>query len=266
MVTDFFEKFDKINLHHMIEPEIFGLAEHSFEFSGVTFDYREENSCDESGCHDEGICRCGVIAGERVTSVNMQRIVSNIYGMTFGAMTKDRLRDVRINDLLGLPGIDVLYYAVDRICRTHKLWHPESWKIEVDNGYYGQEITGVYIMPRKAEEVINDITRIVQMQNVEDIVEALLLLEYGSIHQDLQDCVYEISEVQREDVQFKSTSHLKGVLKRKNSLTHYSTVNYLGIRGIVVPHGNGYKAIDGYHRMNSTDDKTIKVLVARKVC
>jgi len=248
-----------------IEPDIFGLAEHSFEFSGVTMDFRNNYSCKFSGCDDEGICRCGVIDGERVTNVNMQRVVSIIYGMTFGDMTKDRIREVRINDLLDLPGIEILYYTVDRICRIHKLWQPTSWKIEVESGYYGQEITGVYIFPEKAAEVINDIARIVQMQNVEDIVEALMLLEYGSVHQDLQDCVYEITEVRKEDVQFKATSHLNNVLKRKSSLTHYSKDNYLGIRGIIVPHGKGYKAIDGYHRMNSTNEKTIKVLVATKI-
>jgi hypothetical protein len=247
----------------MIQPDIFNLGEVNFEFTGVTVNYNNSYSCKESGCDEEGICRCGVIENEIVTNVNSQRVFSHIYGLTFGDMTKERIRDVRISELLGLPGIEILNYTIDRICRIHKLWSPDKWNIEISGGYYGQEIVGIYLLPDVTKQIIDDIIRITQIQNVEDIIEALLLLEYGSVHQDLQNCVYEQKIVDLKSIKFGAIQHLKSVRKKNN--THYSDDMYKGIRGIVVPNGDGYKAIDGYHRMNSTKLEKVKVLVARKI-
>lgn len=249
----------------MIQPDIFNLGEVNFEFIGVTANYNNSYSCNESGCDEEGICRCGVIVGEKVVNVDTQRIISHIYGLTFGDMTKERIRDIRISELLGLPGIEILYYAIDRICRIHKIWSTDKWNISITGGYYGEEIDGIYLLPDVTKMIIDDIVRIIQMQNIEDIIEALLLLEYGSIHQDLQDCVYECVEVDITKLHCKATTHLKNVLKKKNSLTHYTNDKYLGIRGIVVPYGNDYKVIDGYHRITTNDEKKVKVLVAKKI-
>lgn len=247
----------------MIEPYIFDLFDKSFEFSGVTQDIGYTYSCKQSGCHDEGICRCGEITTRRITNVNMSRVVGEIVHATFGNLDTQKRRDSRINELLGQPSIELLHYAVDRICRSHKLWSPERWHIQVGNGYYGQEVEGVYIIKETASALVEDIVRICQLDNVEDVVEALMLLEYGSVHQDLQDCVYEERIVDLEKVRFAAVGHLSNVLKKDTR--HYSDENYKGIRGVVVPHGDGYRAIDGYHRMNSTKLKQVKVLVATKI-
>lgn len=247
----------------MIDPYIFELAEKNFEFSGVTIDTRWSYSCKESGCDSEGICRCGEISHKSVTNVAMQRVVDQIVEMTFGTMDQQKRRDSRINELLGLPDTELLKYAIDRICRSYKIWSPEKWDIQILSGYYGEEVDGVYIIEETAKEIINEIIRICEMQSVEDIIEALMLLEYGSIHQDLQNCIYEETMVDLEKIKFGAKQHLKNV--RKKNTDHYSDERYKGIRGVVVPIEGGYKAIDGYHRMNSTKLKIVKVLVAKKI-
>lgn len=247
----------------MIDSYIFELAEKNFEFSGVTLDTRWSYSCNESGCDSEGICRCGEISHKSVTNVVMQRVVDQIVEMTFGTMDQQKRRESRINELLGLPDTELLKYAVDRICRSYKLWSPEKWDIHVSPGYYGEEVEGVYIEEDTAKEIIDEIVRVCQMQNVEDIIEALMLLEYGSVHQDLQNCIYEEAMVDLEKIKFGAKQHLKNV--RKKNTDHYSDDRYKGIRGVVVPIEGGYKAIDGYHRMNSTKLKIVKVLIAKKI-
>ena len=247
----------------MIDPHIFDLVDYDFQFTGVTLDTRWSYSCKESGCDDEGICRCGTVDYKRVSSVNMTRVIECIIEMTFGTMDKQKKRESRINELLGLPDMEMLHYATERICRSHKIWSPEKWNIDVSAGYYGEEVEGVCIMEETAKLIIDDIVRICQLQNVEDIVEALMLLEYGSVHQDLQDCTYEDTVVELDKIKFGAVQHLKNV--RKKNTDHYSDERYNGIRGVVVPCGDGYRAIDGYHRMNSTKLKKVRVLVARKI-
>jgi hypothetical protein len=193
----------------------------------------------------------------------MTRVIERIIEMTFGTMDKQKKRESRINELLGLPDMEILHYATERICRSHKIWSPEKWNIYVSAGYYGEEVEGVSIVEETAKLIIDDIVRICQLQNVEDIVEALMLLEYGSVHQDLQDCIYEDAVVELDKIKFGAVQHLKNV--RKKNTDHYSDERYKGIRGVVVPSGDGYKAIDGYHRMNSTKLKMVRVLVAGKI-
>ena len=247
----------------MIDPYIFELADYDFQFTGVTLDTRWSYSCKESGCDDEGICRCGTVDYKRVSNVNMTRVIERIIEMTFGTMDKQKKRESRINELLGLPDMEILHYATERICRSHKIWSPEKWNIDVSAGYYGEEVEGVCIVEETARIIIDDIVRICQLQNVEDIVEALMLLEYGSVHQDLLDCTYEDTVVELDKIKFGAIQHLKNV--RKKNKEHYSDERYKGIRGVVVPCGDGYRAIDGYHRMNSTKMKTVRVLVAKKI-
>jgi hypothetical protein len=247
----------------MIDPYIFELVDFDFQFTGVTLDTRWSYSCKESGCDDEGICRCGTVDYKRVSNVNMTRVIERIIEMTFGTMDKQKKRESRINELLGLPDMEILHYATERICRSHKIWSPEKWNIDVSAGYYGEEVEGVCIVEETARIIIDDIVRICQLQNVEDIVEALMLLEYGSVHQDLLDCTYEDTVVELDKIKFGAIQHLKNV--RKKNTEHYSDERYKGIRGVVVPCGDGYRAIDGYHRMNSTKMKTVRVLVAKKI-
>ena len=49
----------------------------------VSYDYDIEYSCEESGCIEERICRCGYITNTYLKSVDVSSIVTNIYSEIF---------------------------------------------------------------------------------------------------------------------------------------------------------------------------------------
>ena len=54
-----------------------------FHYSGVEVNYDTRYSCEDYGCNQEGICRCGQIVDEQVTDVDLSYIVENVYNTFF---------------------------------------------------------------------------------------------------------------------------------------------------------------------------------------
>jgi hypothetical protein len=86
------------------------------------------------------------------------------------------------------------------------------------------------------------------------------MLEYGSILPKLQGLTYSIETVERDSIIFSSDPHFRKVNLKK--LEHYSDKIYSGIRGIALLKNNKYRLIDGYHRCSTSENRTIKLLIA----
>jgi hypothetical protein len=237
------------------------LIDLDFNYNGVECDYNYHYDCESNGCDEEGICRCGTIHDEYVTNVNLGKIVNIIYNQIFDNSNATK-RDNTINQILYGIGKEINIYTIDRILRKYKIWQPDLYDIEVEGGYYGQEIGSIRLVSNIATKIMDDINEALSIDTLKGRIEFLLYLEYGNILPELVNCEYELLSVNKSDIIFGSLSHHKKV--KVKDLNFYEDVNYNGIRGIILEKDNKYRLIDGYHRIHITKGHKVNVLVAKK--
>jgi hypothetical protein len=230
----------------------------NFLYSGIEIDYEREYNCENSGCGDEGICRCSYIVDESVKSINISYIVDHIYSILFDETLSSK-RNIILDKLLFDIDKDVNIYTIDRIARNCKLHSPDSWDINTSFGYYGQEVDSVTLKNDIVIEFESKLGTAFSL-GLKERIEYILGLEYGYILPELENKNYKIININKSDIIFGSDGHLKKVSKK--DLKHYSDSNYKGIRGIVVEKSGKYKLIDGYHRCFSTNKENVLVLKA----
>jgi hypothetical protein len=237
------------------------LKDIKFQYNGVYVDYSYTYDCENYGCDEEGICRCGSIHNESVESVDVSLIVKKIYDEFFEE-GKAANRNNTINEVLYGIGKDIDIYTIDRIIRSYKIWESENWNIEVEGGYYGQEVNDVRIKESIADKIEEELMTVFSLPSLKEKIEYLLKVEYGKILPEITDSNYESITIDKDDIIFGTEKHLDKVMKK--DLDFYSDKNYNGIRGIVKKSGDKWRVIDGYHRIFSTKFPRVKVLVATK--
>jgi hypothetical protein len=237
------------------------LKDITFQYNGVYVDYIYTYDCENYGCDEEGICRCASIHNESVESVDVSLIVKKIYD-DFFEQGKAANRNNTINEVLYGIGKDIDIYTIDRIIRSYKIWENENWDIEVEGGYYGQEVNDVKIKESVADKIEEELLIIFSLPSLKEKIEYLLKVEYGKILPEITDCNYKFITIDKDDIIFGTEKHLDKVMKK--DLDFYSDKNYNGIRGIVKKSGDKWRVIDGYHRIFSTKWPKVKVLVATK--
>jgi len=240
------------------------LIDRDFKYS-IDYDYNTQYSCEDSGCNEEGICRCGMICDEHINSIEVDVIVGDIYAEYFDNSISTK-RDNSINAILFGITKEVDLYTIDRIVRHFKLWESHNWKMVIEGGYYGQEMGGITLTSLVAKEVESHLDIAFSIDDLSGRIEYLLGLEYGHLLPELVGCKYEIIEVNKEDIIFGSDGHYEKVKYKK--LNHYLDPKYHGIRGVVILKerkvGDQWRLIDGYHRCTSTQKDKVKVLRAYK--
>ena len=228
-----------------------------FKYS-VSYNYDTVYSCEESGCNEEGICRCGYVTNTYLKSVDVGSIANNLYSEIFDNSISTK-RHNAINSLWGISE-DIEKYTIDRILRINKVWKPEFWDINVTGGYYGQEVGEVVLIEDIVQKLNSQLEKAFEIDNLTKRIEYLLELENGFILEDIKDKKYRIVVIDIDDIIFTNPDHKRRVLTEE--LEHYSDKNYKGIRAIVKKDSmNKWKLIDGYHRLSKTENKLVKVLV-----
>lgn len=232
------------------------------DFSWATkLSYETEHFCDEYGCNEEGICRCSVITNAQVTRVKFSEINQEIFEEYRDNSLLTR-RNTKLNSLLYNITYNTDWYTVNRILVVNKLYLPEVWNVDVFDGYYGQEIGEVTINTEVAKKINTEITKALEILDLQKRIEYLLTIEYGGVLPELQNCKWEEIEVERDKLYFGNSRHKDNVLSKE--LDYYSDSSYKGIRGIVINKFGGYQVIDGYHRCLTSKSPTVKVLRASK--
>jgi hypothetical protein len=237
------------------------LKDIKFQYNGVYVDYSYTYDCENYGCDEEGICRCGSIKNECIESVDVSLIVKSIYDEFF-EQGKAANRNNTINEVLYGIGKDIDIYTIDRILRSYKIWENENWDIEVEDGYYGQETGDVKIKESISDKIEEELMTVFSLPSLKEKIEYLLNVEYGKVLTELSNCSYESIVIDKDDVLFGVEKHLNKVMKK--DLDFYSDKNYSGIRGIVVKSGDKWRIVDGYHRIFTTKWPKLKVLAATK--
>ena len=237
------------------------LKDITFQYNGAYVDYGYTYDCENYGCDEEGICRCGTINNEHIDSVDVSLIVKRIYDEFF-EQGKAANRNNAINEVLYGIGKDIDIYTIDRIIRSYKIWENDNWDIEVEGGYYGQEAGNVTIKESIADKIDEELWTVFSLPSLKEKIEYLLNVEYGKVLPELSNCSYESIVIDKDEVVFGVENHLNKVMKK--DLDFYSDKNYSGIRGIVVKSGDKWRIVDGYHRIFTTKGPKLKVLAATK--
>ena len=226
----------------------------------LRYDYHNYTSCSESGCDEEGICRCSTIEDARVTSVNIPGMVNHIYDNYFDDSISTK-RNSTINSILGGVSKEIDIYTIDRILRINKVYEPSNWEVQVCGGYYGQEIDDVILDDSIAKKIEDQLDKAFSIIDLSERVEYLLMLEYGKILPELENRQYSIETVERDSIIFGSDEHYRKV--NTKNLEHYSDKVYNGIRGIALVKDDRFRLIDGYHRSSTSENMKIQLLIAR---
>lgn len=235
----------------------------NFHYYEIEMRYEYITKCHENGCDDEGICRCGKIHNAKITSINVPGIVERMYVHYFGE-NKSILekRNNTIIEILSGAGRDINIYCIDRIVKHFKLWEKKSFIIKISDGYYGEEIDGIFLKSDIANKIEKEIEYVNNLTTVKEKIEYLLLLEYGNVLPKLQNCFYEIEKIEKSKIIFGSNSHYDKV--KNKCLEFYSDDKYDKIRGIAIEEGDKYKIIDGYHRVHMNSKADVKLIIAKK--
>ncbi len=234
----------------------------NFKYS-IDYDYDTQYSCEDSGCIQEGICRCGVIYDSKINSVDMDAIGGDIYAEYFDNSVSTK-RDNNISSIVFGVDKEINIYTIDRVLRHFKIWDQTNWEIGIEGGYYGQELGDITIINSVASEIESCLDIAFSIDELNGRIEYLLGLEYGHLLPELTGCEYEVIDINREDIIYGNEDHYEKVKSKK--LDHYLDSNYDGIRGIVIlkerKAGNQWRLLDGYHRCSSTKKDKVKVLKA----
>jgi hypothetical protein len=191
---------------------------------------------DRSNCTCGQICRCERIINPHIRSVCVKQMVRQV--------------------LPSLSKID--QYCVDRILTCYKVWDPNNWKVRVEQGYYGDEICGAFIVSDLAAEIDKKLTEILTLDSTTKKIEALLLLEYGYLLPQLKGCEYHISTLKKNDIEIPQETYSRRL--ERNVVANYADYNLP--RGVVLLRNNRHRLIDGYHRMAALDSYKTDVIVA----
>jgi hypothetical protein len=251
----------------------FNLRDINFHYNGVHEDHDIIYDCENSGCQDEGICRCGFITNVYITNVDIPMISNIIYDdiNSFGnSITKKR--NVKLDLLLNGYGKDMDLYMIDRILRKWKVYNPDSWDVEICNGYYGQEVEEISLKLDICNELNSEIIKALSIEPLNERVEYLLKLEYGRILPELEECQWSLEIIDLDQLTFGSDSNVKKCKKEieKESTKYkgyfYDDKNYYNvltklIRGLAIKNGKNYRLIDGYHRCLATGVDKVKLLI-----
>ena len=226
----------------------------------IDCDYDYHKDCSGYGCDDEGICRCGTIDDAHVISVKIPPMVNEIYENYFDNSLSTK-RNSTINTILGGVSKEIDIYTIDRILRINKVYEPSNWEVQVCGGYYGQEIDDVILDDSIAKKIEDQLDKAFSIIDLSERVEYLLMLEYGKILPELKDRKYSVETHERDSIIFGSDEHYRKV--NTKSLDHYSDKNYTGIRGVALYKVDKLRLIDGYHRSSASENRTIKLVIAR---
>ncbi len=195
-----------------------------FEDLRYTVDVDYDNGTGECECGDD-YCRCGTIVNTRIADVPCDKLAEKI-----------------------APETLLLKYCVERILRHFRPLHDSAnWDIEVEGGYYGEELGDVKLKPNVAETLA---TILHSLEDATDnqAVETALQVEYGFVLPTLKDKTWTLERVAVAELDLSNKHHAANL--NEEQVVSYR-VNEKPIVGLVLKLDGKYRVIDGYHRITA---------------
>lgn len=198
-----------------------GAVNYDYEYSGCT-------------CNDWP-CRCQTIIDEHITSININKVMTEILHHNFAHGAKISEFDL---------------YCFDRICRAYKIWNKESYTIETCGGYYGEEIDGVYF--NNESVVVRVFEEALSLNNDIEKLKCILKLEYSYIIDSVQNATSaSIIDCNPSLIISPQDSYARRL--EKDVVESYKDYN-LPV-AVCKKRGDYYLVIDGYHRVAAARNK-----------
>lgn len=211
-------------------------------------------------CYREGVCRSYQITNIQIQSVDVLAIANFIWNKSNDTKSKAFHRQDKIRMLF--DGVDkrIDVYCLERILTINKIWEIINWDWYHSNGYYGHEIDKIVINSEIAELINQQVNDCNNLTKLKDKMEYLLKLEYGYILDSLQNCNYQIEEVEKDSIFFPQKAHYEKV-KNKNNYKNRPKDN---IMGLCLFQDGSYRVIDGYNRLSQSKSKLVTIINAFK--
>ena len=197
------------------------LCQTNWMYTGVAYDATSTRH----NCHCDSICRCSVITGGRVTTIDIDAIAAELAaGHTSGTKT--------------LPAQDrkLLTYAIGRVLSANRIWETHNWDIRIGRGYYGEEVTGV--LYTGDGDIDRTISRLLTTTSTADWIKIALEAEYGYVLDELRNATFDVQKLSLADI------HIAHRGKRDMRDTKPTD-----ICGLVTADGGRWRLVDGHHRI-----------------
>lgn len=196
------------------------------------YDYNSFYECQNgSDCCANDYCRCGVITDARVTQVRFDSFMDSL--------AKDR----------NLATLDI--YILDRLVRICKLYDPNMWEVNVEAGYYGQEVSGC---KTDFNPLINHLTAVNDLSDL-DRVKYVLQAEYGYLTDFVKESTqFSFKTVKVNRMKLFNENHMRKI--SKDSIDIYK--NYSLPKAIVRQTDSEFYVIDGYHRVVAAQHQNLQ--------
>jgi hypothetical protein len=186
----------------------------------VEYDYDNYTKCH---CYPD-YCRCSTIDNFRIISIDPMSITEQI------------CNNYKCNE--------ITKYALSRVCMSLTA---DDFEVDIDWGYYGQEIEGIYLVNDRLIELIQ---LIIFTEDNDARIRMALTNEYGYLLDELKDCHFELIDINLNDIIFGQPDHYRKL--RVDIIEKYR--DYEGICGIVKEKDGKYSIVDGYHRCKAALD------------
>lgn len=223
----------------------------------INYDTRENYSCEYSGCHEEGVCRCSIIEEVIIKNVDINELSEEIFDRLDQDVLSSR-RNKKLTELLWDYDYDVVnQYCINRILTINRLWESDSWCPKISMSYYGEEVEDIVIEENIFNKISSQILEVLNILSLEEKVFYILKLEYGNVLENILDKKMSIQDVSFNKIEFPQKSHLNSV--KSKDLNFYKNFDF--IRGIVRSNRDRYQVIDGYHRLSANTDEKVTVIV-----
>lgn len=147
----------------------------------------------------------------------------------------------------------ILKYCVHRILSHSPIRNSTNWDVLICNGYYGEEVGGVYLNAKT--DIVSIFNQLMAKKN--DLGKILFVLnnEYGYILNSLKSVTKcSIISVKPSDVYIPQQDHYRRL--DKDIVAKYS--NYNLPTCVCLKESNRYRLIDGYHRLFAANNANLK--------
>jgi len=187
---------------------------------------------DTSNCECEGMCRCRKIKNCKIESVDIKSITEKI--REHCKMQKEDL------------------YFIERIVVYYKLYDVSKYDCEIGNGYYGEEVNGIFIDDEALLKTVNEFK---QLKKLNDKIFFVLKLEYSFIPKQYK-LDFKKGTISKDELITPNE-----MVRRENIYSDYDVEYPLGI--VRRASKSQYQIIDGNHRImnNKNGDVNGDILV-----
>lgn len=212
-------------------------------YYGIDVAYSHITNC-QNGC--DPYCRCSRIIGQQVDKINIHEVVEKLTHEFFHDNKIDIYQKSKTNVA------DAIGYFINRVASIRKLYSSNAYRVDVCDGYYGQEIKGAYL---ETNDNLNKDFQflLANYSDLTSLVKYLLNEEYTFLPDQYKMLNFETQTVSKDDLP-----------KPKFMKKQECTLNLSLPIGVYSRLGNGYQLIDGNHRLAAalkSNEDLFKIIV-----